>query len=443
MLPVPCSIEAEINILGMILLDKSYIIKLQEKKITDTDFYYAKHQVIFKAIQNLFNRNEAIDPVTVYYEVQKMGLSQNIEPKDVLDLSDSINSFGMFDSYLNILQDKAFRRNVIAMCSKIQELAYNLEKNQSEIREVAEQEIYKLNTSDTVDSLENMSEIFKKKQEEALRVGAEGYKPELDNTKKIKYKSMFDILKGFKAGQLILIGGRPAMGKSAFGVDLAVDYAKRHNEAIAIFSLEMDKESIADRILASEFGQNSYNLKINGVKGNDVDRFNEIIKDLSSRNIYIDDKSCNSVTDIKNAVRKLKTKLATQGIKLGLVLVDYLQLCDSEGENRQTEISKISRGLKQLARSFQLPVLALSQLSRKVEERANKRPMLSDLRESGAIEQDSDVVLFIYRDEYYNPSTAKSKVAEIIVAKQRGGSTGTVELFFDSALTTFKDMEFK
>lgn len=443
MLPVPCSIEAEINILGMILLDKSYIIKLQEKKITDTDFYYAKHQVIFKAIQNLFNRNQAIDPVTVYYEVQKMGLSQNIEPKDVLDLSDSINSFGMFDSYLNILQDKAFRRNVIAMCSKIQELAYNLEKNQSEIREVAEQEIYKLNTSDTVDSLENMSEIFKKKQEEVLRVGAEGYKPELDNTRKIKYKTMFELMRGFKPGQLILVGGRPAMGKSAFAVDLAIDYAKKHNVAVAIFSLEMDKESIADRILASEYGQSSYYLKTQGVKGDDVNRFNNIINDLSSRNIYIDDKACNSITDIKNASRRLKTKLASQGIELGLILVDYLQLCEAEGENRQNEISKISRGLKQIARGLQVPVLALSQLSRKVEERQNKRPMLSDLRESGSIEQDSDLVMFIYRDEYYHPDTAKTKTAEIIIAKQRGGAVGTVELFFDASLTTFRDLEFK
>lgn len=437
------SLEAEQFILGSFLIDNKMIVKAYDHKLQERDFYSAKNQIIFKAILDLYNSKQNLDFLTVFEKVKSYGLSDLFVTKDFLDLTDSVVTFEMFSHYVEILKEKAYRRNVIEICRNISEMAYNLEKTKQEIDEQMQSDIFKLTQDTYTNDLENMDSVFKVKQQHYLKIGAEGYKEELDTRKRLKHKSLYEYIAGVENNDLVIIAGRPAMGKTAYSIDLALDFAERHKKSIAIFSMEMNKESIADRMIASQFGISSYELKVKGVRDNYIEPFNETITKLSNLGIYCDDKGSLSTAQIKNSCRKLKTRLAIEGKELGLIVVDYLQLCESKGDTRQNEVAKIARDLKAIAQSLNVPVIALSQLSNEVEKRADKRPQLSDLKETGEISAAADIVKFIYRDEYYNQKTDKRRIAEIIIAKNRKGKVGTAELYFDATLTSFRDLEFK
>lgn len=432
----PHDLEAEQAILGSMLTDKDAVISAIEV-LKEDDFYREDNKLIYLAILNLYNRAEPIDIITVKAELEAMGKFEQVGGLEYLaELPEKVPTTANSSKYIKIVEEKSTLRNLIKTANEIIELGYDPTEDVEDIMEGAEKKIFNIMQNKNqkgysamkdilVDSFTQLEELYNRKQH---ITGVPTGFADLD------YKTA-----GFHSSDLILIAARPAMGKSAFALNIATNAAVRAKVSVAIFSLEMSKEQMVNRILCSEAMVDSNKVRTGKLEDDDWTKLAEVIGPLSEAEIYIDDTPGISVMEIRAKCRKLKLEK-----NIGMVVIDYLQLVQGSNKkngSREQEISEISRSLKILAKEIGVPVVALSQLSRAVEQRPDHRPMLSDLRESGAIEQDADIVMFLYRDDYYNQDTDKKGIAEVILAKHRGGSTGTVELLWLGSYTKFVNLE--
>ena len=432
----PHDIEAEQAVLGSMLTDKDAVISAIEV-LKEEDFYRTDNRAIYEAILNLYNRAEPIDIITVKAELESIGKFEQIGGLTYLaSLPDKVPTTANAMKYIKIVEEKSTLRNLIKTANEIIELGYDPTEDVEDIMESAEKKIFNIMQNKDkkgyapiqdilVESFNQLEELYNRKQH---ITGVPSGFIELD------YKTA-----GFHGSDLVLIAARPAMGKSAFALNIATNAAVRANVPVVIFSLEMSKEQMVNRILCSEAMVDSNKVRTGKLEEDDWTKLAGSIGPLSDSEIYIDDTPGISVSEIRAKCRKLKLEK-----NIGMVVIDYLQLIQGSNKrngSREQEISEISRSLKILAKEINVPVIALSQLSRAVEQRPDHRPMLSDLRESGAIEQDADIVMFLYRDDYYNKESEKKDIAEVIIAKHRGGSLGTVELLWLGSYTKFVNWE--
>jgi len=431
----PHNIEAEQSVLGCMLLDKEVVPSIAEILKTE-DFYREDHREIYDAIMDLFQRAEPIDLITVSEQLKQRGTLENVGGLEYLtNIATSVPTTANAKHYAGIVEEKALLRKLIKTSSEIINMGYEASEEVAILLDKAEKNIFDIiqgrNTQGfshikdvLVDTFNHLEKLYNNK---GFVTGIPTGFTDLD------YKTA-----GLQNSDLILVAARPAMGKTSFALNIAQHAAIHSNIPVAIFSLEMSKEQLVSRILCSEVMIDSHKMKIGKLEDDDWQKMARALGPLSEAPIYIDDTPGLSVMDIRAKCRRLKLEKG-----LGLVVIDYLQLMQGRGksENRQQEISEISRSLKILAKEINIPVITLSQLSRAPEARADHRPMLSDLRESGAIEQDADLVMFLYRDDYYNPDTEKKNIAEVIIAKHRSGSTGTVELRWFGEYTKFVNLK--
>ena len=432
----PHDIEAEQAVLGSMLAD-SEAVNAAVEVLKEEAFYRDDNRVIYQAIINLYNKSEPIDILTLKDELESMNKFEQVGGYEYLaSLPDKVPTTANVQKYIKIVEEKSILRNLIRTANEIIELGYNPTEDVEDIMDGAEKKIFDIMQSKNqkgyspikdviVESFTKLEELYNRKQH---ITGVPTGFSELD------YKTA-----GLHGSELILVAARPAMGKTAFALNIATNAALRGNAPVAIFSLEMSKDQLVNRILCSEAMVDSNKVRTGKLEEDDWIKLAGAIGPLSESEIYIDDTPGISVMEIRTKCRKLKKEK-----KIGLVVIDYLQLVQGSNKrigSREQEISEISRSLKILAKEINVPVIALSQLSRAVEQRPDHRPMLSDLRESGAIEQDADIVMFLYRDDYYNKESEKKDIAEVIIAKQRGGSTGTVELLWMGNYTKFVNLE--
>lgn len=433
----PHDLEAEQAIIGSMLTDKDAVISAIEV-LREEDFYREDNKAIYSAILNLYNRAEPIDIITVKAELESMGKFEKVGGLEYLaELPEKVPTTANAMKYIKIVEEKSTLRRLIKTANEIIELGYSPTEDVEDIMEGAEKKIFNIMQDKSqksytpikdalVESFTKLEELYNRKQH---ITGVPSGFTELD------YRTA-----GFHGSELILIAARPAMGKTAFALNIAANAALKGNTAVAVFSLEMSKEQLVNRILCSESMVDSNKVRTGKLEEDDWTKLAGTIGPLSEAEIYIDDTPGINIMEIRAKCRKLKLEK-----NIGMVVIDYLQLIQGSGNrrsgSREQEISEISRSLKILAKELDVPVIALSQLSRAAEQRPDHRPMLSDLRESGAIEQDADIVMFLYRDDYYNQDSEKKDIAEVIIAKHRGGSTGTVELLWLGSYTKFVNLE--
>lgn len=431
----PQSVEAEQSVIGCMLLDKEAVPSIAEILKTE-DFYRDDHKEIFDAIIDLFQRAEPIDLITIAEQLKLRGTLDKVGGLEYLtSIATSVPTTANAKHYARIVEEKALLRKLIKASSDIINMGYEASEEVSILLDKAEKNIFDIiqrrNTQGfshikdvLVETFDRLEELYNNK---GFITGIATGFTDLD------YKTA-----GLQNSDLVLIAARPAMGKTSFALNIAQYAAIHKNIPVAIFSLEMSKDQLVNRILCSEVMIDSHKMKIGKLDDTDWQKMARALGPLSEAPIYIDDTPGVSVMDIRAKCRRLKLEK-----DLGLVVIDYIQLMQGRGrtESRQQEISEISRSLKILAKEINVPVIALSQLSRAPEARTDHRPMLSDLRESGAIEQDADMVMFLYRDDYYNPDTEKQNIAEVIIAKHRSGSTGTVELRWFGEYTKFVNLK--
>ena len=432
----PHDLEAEQAIIGSMLTDRDAVISAIEI-LKEEDFYREDNKAIYTAILNLYNRAEPIDIITVKSELESMGKFEQVGGLEYLaELPEKVPTTANAMKYIKIVEEKSTLRRLIKTANEIIELGYSPTEDVEDIMEGAEKKIFNIMQEKNqkgyapikdvlVESFTKLEELYNRKQH---ITGVPSGFTELD------YRTA-----GFHGSELILIAARPAMGKTAFALNIATNAAVKANVPVAVFSLEMSKEQLVNRILCSESMVDSNKVRTGKLEEDDWTKLAGAIGPLSEAEIFIDDTPGINITEIRAKCRKLKLEK-----NIGMVVIDYLQLIqgsNKRGGSREQEISEISRSLKILAKELDVPVIALSQLSRAAEQRADHRPMLSDLRESGAIEQDADIVMFLYRDDYYNKESAEKDIAEVIIAKQRGGSTGTVKLYWMGNYTKFVNIE--
>ena len=432
----PHDLEAEQAIIGSMLTDRDAVISAIEI-LKEEDFYREDNKAIYTAILNLYNRAEPIDIITVKSELESMGKFEQVGGLEYLaELPEKVPTTANAMKYIKIVEEKSTLRRLIKTANEIIELGYSPTEDVEDIMEGAEKKIFNIMQEKNqkgyaprkdvlVESFTKLEELYNRKQH---ITGVPSGFTELD------YRTA-----GFHGSELILIAARPAMGKTAFALNIATNAAVKANVPVAVFSLEMSKEQLVNRILCSESMVDSNKVRTGKLEEDDWTKLAGAIGPLSEAEIFIDDTPGINITEIRAKCRKLKLEK-----NIGMVVIDYLQLIqgsNKRGGSREQEISEISRSLKILAKELDVPVIALSQLSRAAEQRPDHRPMLSDLRESGAIEQDADIVMFLYRDDYYNQDSDKKDIAEIIIAKHRGGSTGTVELLWLGSYTKFVNLE--
>jgi len=426
----PQDLHAERAILGAILIDNASLGDVL-LIVRDEDFYRSGHQVIFEVISDLFDRGEAIDVVILKDELNRRSKLEKAGGEEYLhDLADAVPTAANAEHYAKIVSDLALRRAVIRENTQAIRAAYEGEMNGRELLDYSESLLFKLDrTAESGDSAhigEIIPPLFKQIEsgEGALK-GIRTHFHELD-----------DLTGGLHGSQLIIIAGRPSMGKTTFALNLAEQVGVVEKVPVVVFSLEMPKHQLAINMLCSNARVNSHSLRRAQVQPEEWPKLVAAAGRLSEAPIFIDDTPALSVLGLRAKVRRLKARH-----DIGLVIIDYLQLMEStKAENRQQEISTISRSLKGLARELEIPVIAISQLNRSVDSREDRRPRMSDLRESGAIEQDADLILFLYRDEYYDPREDNQGIAEAIIRKQRNGPTGTVKLTFLSRYMRFENL---
>ena len=427
----PQSLESEQAVLGSLLVSGDGISRVLD--ILEPEYFYRHaHQVIYAAMVTLFDNNEPIDILTVSQHLKDNGALDSVGGRQyVTDLSLSVATTANLEYYARLVQEKAIFRNLIKAGTEIVGSCY-VETDADSALDKAEHLIFNLAQRRSMQQLIHIKHIV----EQSFQRIEERY----ENRETLSgvpsgFYDLDALTSGFQPSDLIIIAARPSMGKTALCLTIAQHAAIEKQIPVAIFSLEMSKEQLVQRMLCSEASIDANRLRTGHLHTNDWTDLAMAMGRLGEAPIYIDDSALLNVLEIRAKARRLKAE--TKG--LGLIIVDYIQLLQGrkQSDNRVQEVSEISRSLKTLAREINVPVIALSQLSRAVEGRQNKRPMLSDLRESGSIEQDADVVMFIYRDEYYNPESERRGEADIIIAKQRNGPTGTVELLYQSSITRF------
>lgn len=432
----PNDIEAEQAVIGSMLTDKEAVISAIESLSAD-DFYREDNKLIYQAILNLYNKGDAIDIITLKSELASMGKLDAVGGLEYLaELPEKVPTTANVDKYINIIEEKSTLRTLIKTGNEIITLGYDPTQDVEELMDSAEKKIfgvmqnrnqksYSVIKDILVDTFVELEDLYNR-QQHITGVPTGFY--DLD------YKTA-----GLHGSDLVLVAARPAMGKSAFALNIATNAAVRAKVPVAIFSLEMSKEQMVNRILCSEALVDSNKVRTGKLEDDDWAKLAQASGVLSEAEILIDDTPGISIMEIRAKCRKMKLEK-----NIGLVVIDYLQLVQGSSKrasgSREQEIAEISRSLKILAKEINVPVIALSQLSRAPEQRPDHRPMLSDLRESGSIEQDADIVMFLYRDDYYNQDSDKKNVAEVILAKHRSGSTGTVELAWLGNYTKFANL---
>ncbi|MEH2210930.1 replicative DNA helicase [Nostoc sp.] len=430
----PQNIEAEEAILGGILLDPEAISRVSDRLLPEA-FYISAHKDIYQAAVRLHTQGKATDLLSVTSWLTDNEMLARIGGRNKLaTLVDRTVSAVNIDALAGLVMDKYLRRQLIKAGNEIVHLGYETETELPQVLDRAEQKVFGVtqerpqsglvHISDTL--INNFQDIEDRNQGIALPGIPCGFY-DLDA-----------MTSGFQRSDLIIVAGRPSMGKTAFCLNLAHNIAASYKLPVAFFSLEMSKEQLTQRLLASEAQIESSYLRTGRLSQTQWEPLSRAIGILSDMPIYIDDTPNITVTQMRSQARRLQAEVGTE---LGLIVIDYLQLMEGAGDNRVQELSKITRQLKGLARELSVPVIALSQLSRGVEARTNKRPMLSDLRESGSIEQDADLVIMLYRDEYYSPDTPDRGIAEVIIAKHRNGPTGTAKLLFNPQFTKFQNLK--
>ena len=432
----PQSLEAEQSVLGSILIDSQCITDVIGV-LRPEDFYLQQNREIYEAIYTMFNYSQTIDPVTVLDKLRELGYYHDNSRDYILQLMEITPTAANVVRYAGIVRDKAMLRGLGEAGTDIVEMVSEQVGTPSEMLETAEKKIYALRKGERGDSLEHIGTIMVKVFDHLTELSqSDSAIPGLSSG----LRDLDMKINGLNKSDLILVAARPAMGKSAFALNLGVNVAKKYKKTVAIFNLEMSREQLALRLLASESFIDMSKLATGKLSEEEWGKLCMASAALSQTDIRIDDNPSVTVADINAKCRRLDN--------LGLVVIDYLQLMQGSGygknnENRVVVVSEISRSLKIMAKELNVPVVCLSQLSRAVESRTDKRPILSDLRESGAIEQDADSVMFLYRDDYYNPDTEEKNVAECIVSKNRHGETGTVKLQWFGPYQTFTDREWK
>jgi replicative DNA helicase len=434
----PQNTDAEASLLGAILIDADAIVKIADSIMPD-DFFDARNQHIYEAIVQLYEKRQAIDVLTLSDELKNMGYLDMIGgPTYLTELTNFVPTAAHVEQYAEIVAQKSMRRRLIHTSHEISGLGFDESRSLKELIEEAETRLFQVSqqhVKQTIVSIEDiLAESFERldelhKDKKSIRGVPTGFK-DMDN-----------ILAGLQKSDLFILAARPSMGKTAFVLNLAHNVAVHSKEPVLLFSLEMSKEQLVDRLLSMESGVDAWALRTGNLTDNDFEKIGEAMGTLSEAPIYIDDSPGITVSDMRTKARR-EAHLRQPG----LIIVDYLQLMSGGSRfggdgNRVQEISEISRGLKGIARELNAPVIALSQLSRSVESRTPQIPQLSDLRESGSIEQDADVVAFIYREDYYNPDTDRKNITDILIKKHRNGPLGNVELYFDKDKQRFRSLD--
>ncbi len=425
---LPQNVDAEASLLGAILIDTDAIIKIADR-ITPNDFFDPKHARIYEALRTLYEKRSAIDVLTLADQLQGTGFLEMVGGAAYLsELTNFVPTASHIEQYADIVAEKALRRRLIATSDDMTQLGRDESKNLKELIEEAETRLFEVSKQHVKQSVVSIETVLAESFERLDDLHKDSNKLRGIPT---SYRDLDNMLAGLQPSDLFILAARPSMGKTAFVLNLAHKIATEAKESVLIFSLEMSKEQLVDRLLSMESGVDAWALRTGKLTDNDFEKLGEAMGALSEAKIYIDDTPGITVSDLRTKARR---EAHTQ--KLGLVIVDYLQLMSGGSRfggdgNRVQEISEISRGLKGVARELNVPVIALSQLSRSVESRHPQIPQLSDLRESGSIEQDADVVAFLYREDYYNPETDRKNIMDVLIKKHRNGPVGGVELYFN------------
>ena len=429
----PHSVESEQSILGSIILDKEAIITVAET-IQPMDFYKEAHKIIYESMLKLNSNNEPIDLITLIEELRKEGHLDSIGGISYLtSLSTIVPTTSNVKYYANIVKEKSVMRQLIKASNEIINLGYDASTDVQEILDKAEKNIFDISQEKSGDDIQPINVVLQDTFEMIEKLCTD--KSEVTGIT-TGFADLNKKINGLQRTDLILLAARPAMGKTAFSLNLVQNAALKGDASVAVFSLEMSKEQLVQRMLSAQSNVELSKIKTGNLGESDWPRITDGMAVLSEANIFIDDTPGIKISEIRSKCRRLKIEKG-----LDLILIDYLQLMEGEGknENRQQEIAKISRSLKILAKELDCPVVALSQLSRSPELRKDHRPILSDLRESGSIEQDADIVMFLYRDEYYHDDSEKKNIGEVIIAKNRHGETGNVELVWFGQVQKFAD----
>lgn len=432
----PQNIDAEMSLLGAVLIDEETLADVSEH-VTTKDFYDKRHAAIYAAMMRLYEHHKPVDLLTLTEELRKKDdLDMIGGPSYLSELTNYVPTAAHAEAYAEMVGLKAVRRRLIKASAEISELGYDEEFDIQELLGKAEQELFSvsdqslkqdLTSIETIltDSFDRMEELHRNKG--ALRGVRTGWR-DLDN-----------MTAGLQRSDLIILAARPAMGKTTLVTNLAYNVATVAKQSVLFFSLEMSKEQLVDRMLADASGVDAWNIRTGNLSDEDFSKLSEAMGEMAEAPIFLDDTPGLSVLEMRTKARR-----AAHDAPLGLIIVDYLQLMQGSGKdngNRVQEVSEISRGLKLIARELNVPVIALSQLSRSVESRSPQIPQLADLRESGSIEQDADIVMFIYREAYYNPETERENITDLIIAKHRNGPVGKVELYFHPERLRFMSLD--
>ncbi len=434
----PQNLDAEASLLGALLIDSDAVVKIADS-LASTDFFEKRHERIYEAIIQLYEKRQAIDVLTLADQLRNNGYLDMVGgPAYLTELTNFVPTAAHAEQYADIVAQKALRRRLISASQDMADLGFDESKGLRELIEEAETRLFEVSQQHIkhnvisleailAESFDRLDELHKDKNK--LRGLPTGFK-DVDN-----------ILAGLQRSDLIILAARPSMGKTALALNIAHHVATQAKEPVLIFSLEMSKEQLVDRLLSMESGVDAWALRTGNLTDADFEKIGHAMGTLSEAPVYIDDTPGITVSDLRTKARREAHRR-----DLGLIIVDYLQLMSGGGRygnegNRVQEISEISRGLKGVARELNVPLLALSQLSRSVESRSPQIPQLADLRESGSIEQDADVVAFIYREEYYNPETDRKKITDIFIKKHRNGPTGALELYFENDKQRFRSLD--
>lgn len=421
----PHSVEAEKSVLGACLLDKEAIFKIADL-LQPTDFYENRHSDIFEAMLSLFQTHKPIDVITVSDHLKNRNLLEQVGgPTYIAELSFECPSSANVFQYGSIVKSKAVLRNLLRCGQEITSYAFETDKDLAEVLEKSEKSLFGVTQTFVKKNFVHIRDVLNKRYDEFCELH--------DSTDKNKMRGIsygFSNLdyytQGLKPGELIIIAARPSMGKSALILNIVQHFAAKEKKTVGFFSLEMPKEQLVDRLFSSFLQVDAYKLQKGLLDDRDFERMGEAMQELSEAKIYFDDTGGLTSAELKSKARRLQMEVG-----LDMIVIDYLQLMSGNNPmNRVQEISEISRSLKMLAQELQVPVIALSQLSRSVEQRPNKEPQLSDLRESGSIEQDADLVLMLYRESYYDPDTERKNMADVFIKKNRNGPVGQIELIF-------------
>ncbi|UTX51025.1 replicative DNA helicase [Candidatus Saccharibacteria bacterium TM7i] len=432
----PQNLDAEMSLLGAVLIDEETLADISEH-VTAKDFYDKRHGMIYGGMIALYEKHKPVDLLTLTDELKRKKHLDEIGGSAYLtELTNYVPTAAHAEAYAELVSQKAVRRRLIKASADIAEMGYDEEESTQLLLERAEAELFAVSDQSTkqdlvaletilTDSFDRMEELHRNKG--ALRGVRTGYR-DLDN-----------MTAGLQRSDLIILAARPAMGKTTLVTNLAYNVATIAKAPVLFFSLEMSKEQLVDRMLADASGVDAWNIRTGNLSDDDFSKLSEAMGEMAEAPIYIDDTPGVSVLEMRTKARRIAHEQP-----LGLIIIDYLQLMQGSGKsdgNRVQEVSEISRGLKLIARELNVPVIALSQLSRSVENRSPQIPQLADLRESGSIEQDADIVMFIYREAYYNPETERENVTDLIIAKHRNGPVGTVELYFHPERLRFMSLD--